>query len=172
MHTAEHLASSMFYLGAAKQSIPRAKLFASGASPVAGAYAVVHPFASAAEKTWPAAWFVEVARHLVEGGVVPVFIAGAADDVTPFSEFRVISAHLNEVKNLLSSATVFIGNDSGPAHMAAAFGVPVVVLYGPSDPVVWAPWRVPAQALVSAGPIESISPGEVIRALDEVRVAR
>jgi ADP-heptose:LPS heptosyltransferase len=172
VHTAEHLASAMFYLGAARRPIPRAKLFANGPSPVNGTYAVIHPFASAPEKTWAAVSFVDVAHHLAHAGVEPVFLAGPLDDAAPFSSFRVIAAEFDAVKNLLANATLFVGNDSGPAHMAAAFGVPVVVLFGPSDPVVWAPWRVPSRELVSDGPIDSIAPMEVIQALEGLRVAR
>jgi ADP-heptose:LPS heptosyltransferase len=39
----------------------------------------------------------------------------------------------------LASARIYIGNDSGPTHLAAAVGTPVVALFGPSDPAVWAP---------------------------------
>ncbi len=49
----------------------------------------------------------------------------------------------------MSGASLFVGNDSGPAHMAAAFGVPVVVLFGPSNPVTWAPWRTAAQVMTA-----------------------
>lgn len=172
LHTAEHLASAMFFLGAARRPIPRAKLVAKGPPPAAGTYAVIHPFASAAEKTWPASSFIEVAQHLQEGGIEPVFVAGPQDDVTPFASFRVVAAQLDAVKNLLAGAAFFAGNDSGPAHMAAAFGVPAVVLFGPSNSVIWAPWRAPAQVLVSAGPIGSIRSAEVIHALEGLRVAR
>jgi len=45
-------------------------------------------------------------------------------------------------------------------------------LFGASNPVVWAPWQVPSQVLVSEGPIESIQPIEVIEALEYLRVPR
>ena len=57
----------------------------------------------------------------------------------------------------MAGAQLFIGNDSGPAHIAAAFGVPVVVLFGPSDPVNWAPWRTEAQVLTNPGAIGGIT---------------
>jgi ADP-heptose:LPS heptosyltransferase len=173
VHTAEHLASAMFYLGAARQPIPRAKLFASRRSKPALPLAVIHPFASAPGKTWPAQSFLAVAEHLNRNGLEPVFLAGPTDEASAFSRYRTVAgAHLHDVKNLLSGATVFAGNDSGPAHMAAAFGIPVVVLFGASNPVVWAPWQVPSQVLVSEGPIESIQPIEVIEALEYLRVPR
>ena len=173
VHTAEHLASAMFYLGVPRQPVPRARLFAEGPRSLKP-YAVLHPFAATPEKTWPPERFIAVADHL-EGrqGLEPVFLAGPGADVNPFERFRVLAgAHLRDVKSLLAGASVFIGNDSGPAHMAAAFGVPVVVLFGPSDSVVWAPWRVEAETLTGGGIIDSIPVEQVIHSIDQLRVAR
>jgi ADP-heptose:LPS heptosyltransferase len=103
-----------------------------------------------------------------------VFIGGPGDDLTPFSEFQTLSgAPLQETKALLAGASLFIGNDSGPAHMAAAFGVPVVVLFGPSDPVIWAPWQVEARPLAATnGDIGTILTAQVLEALDSLRVTQ
>ena len=67
-------------------------------------------------------------------------------------------APLGEIKSLLRGAALFIGNDSGPAHMAAAFGVPVVVIFGSSDPVIWAPWRTASEVVHARGGHLSRSP--------------
>jgi ADP-heptose:LPS heptosyltransferase len=170
VHTAEHLASAMFWLGVPRTEIPRAKLFA--AAPNAeGPYAVIHPFASAAEKAWPPDRFAAVARQLQRSGVEPVFLSGPADDASPFAAFRLHrNAPLSEVKSVISGAQLFIGNDSGPAHIAAAFGVPVVVLFGPSNPVTWAPWRTAAQVLTSAEGMSGISIAQVNAAVDALKV--
>ena len=145
VHTAEHLASAMFWLGVPRSEIPRARLFADP-TPMAGSYAVIHPFASAPDKTWPAERFIEVARSL--SGLEPVFLAGPADDISPFAGFHVWKDEpLARVKSLISGAALFIGNDSGPAHIAAAFGVPSVVIFGASDPEIWGPWRTDGQVL-------------------------
>ena len=81
-----------------------------------------------------------------------VFIAGPGEDLSAFAGFRtVVGAPLEETKSLLQGASLFLGNDSGPAHMAAAFGLPVVVLFGPSDAVVWAPWQTASEVLVEPG---------------------
>jgi ADP-heptose:LPS heptosyltransferase len=170
VHTAEHLASAMFHLGVPRTEVPRARLFASPAAS-AGRVAVIHAVAATPEKTWPAARFIEVARHLRSNGLEPVFVGGPGDDLSPFSEFRTMAgAPLDDVKALLAGAAVFAGNDSGPAHMAAAFGVPVVVLFGPSDPVVWAPWKTAGQVLTGANGIASIETRDVIQALDRLKV--
>ena len=60
-------------------------------------------------------------------------------------------APLGEIVRLMRDAAFFAGNDSGPAHVAAAFGVPQIVLFGPSDSEVWAPWRTPAEILKAEG---------------------
>jgi heptosyltransferase-3 len=171
VHTAEHLASAMFWMGVPRTEIPRARLMA-GEPVLTGAYAVFHPFASTAQKTWPAERFVVVAEHLRDkAGLEPVFLAGPADDPSPFAKFWLYHCSpLDQVKSAVAGAQIFVGNDSGPAHIAAAFGVPVVVLFGPSDPVTWAPWRTQGHVLTSPDSIDRISVGEVISAADALRV--
>ncbi|MBC8164660.1 MAG: glycosyltransferase family 9 protein, partial [Bryobacteraceae bacterium] len=144
--------------------IPPARLFAerhSQTNPIA----VIHPFASAPEKTWPAQNFLTVAQHLQSRqDLEPVYIAGPGEDLTAFSEFQTLAgASMSSVKSLLSGAALFLGNDSGPAHLAAAFGVPAIVFFGPSDSVVWAPWKVESRVL-SANPISQIPVSEAIEA--------
>lgn len=153
VHTAEHLASAMFYLGAPPGPIPRARMsiLAGEQRCLKAPYAVMHPVAATADKTWPADRFRSIAEHLGHA-FTPVFIGGPGDDLSAFSGYpTVVGAPLQETKTLLAGASLFIGNDSGPAHMAAAFGVPVVVLFGPSDSVVWAPWQVASRVLVGEG---------------------
>ena len=171
VHTAEHLASAMFWLGVPKTEIPRAKLIAAP-PPDLPPYAVIHAFASSAEKTWPAERFIAVALHLKDSyGLESVFVAGPLDDTTAFSKFRVWqNTPLEMVKSLMSGAQIFIGNDSGPAHIAAAFGVPVVVLFGASDPITWAPWRTESQVLTSPEGIGGISIASVFAAVEAVKV--
>lgn len=171
VHTAEHLASAMFFLGAPIGEIPRARLF-SEPQPPSRPYAAIHPVASAPGKTWPAAGFLAVAEHLRDAlDLDPVFIGGPTDDLSAFDQYRTLrGAPLAEVKQLLSGAALFVGNDSGPAHMAAAFGLPVVVLFGPSDASVWHPWKTAAEVIRNTGGIASIAPEHVLAALDRLRV--
>jgi ADP-heptose:LPS heptosyltransferase len=65
-----------------------------------------------------------------------------------------------------------VGNDSGPAHVAAAFGVPVVVLFGPSNPVTWAPWRTEARVMTSRDDIARIQSPEVLAAAQSLASAK
>jgi len=170
MHTAEHLASAIFHLGAPRCKIPRAKLAPLG--PVTKQRtAVIHAVAAAKEKTWPAANFLVVAEQLAASGLEPVFIGSASDDLSAFSKYRMLAgAPLSEVRALLAGANVFVGNDSGPAHMAAAFEVPVVAIFGASDPAIWGPWRTAGEAVTAPGGIESVTVDQVLGALDRLRV--
>ena len=171
VHTAEHLASAMFYLGVPRVEIPRAKLFAA-VSPKVRAYAVVHPVASQPDKTWHAAGFLRAARFLHESlDLDPVFIAGPGEDLSAFRAYRtVIGAPLGEIKSLLSGAAMFLGNDSGPAHMAAAFGLPVVVIFGASDPAIWHPWRTASVVIQNPAGIQTVDDQQVLDALERMRV--
>lgn len=175
VHTAEQLASAMFYLGCPKQEIPRARLFAAppASSPP---YAVFHPIAAAEYKTWLTERFVQVAEHVRRScGLEPVFIGGASDDLSPFRQFRVLAgAPLADIKSLISGASLFFGNDSGPAHIAAAFDIPLVVLFGrPEHAVTWAPWRATSAAtLVSPKGIAAIPVQDAIACIARLNIAR
>lgn len=166
VHTAEHVASALFWLGVPKQEIPRASLYTSGPAPERTPRAIIHPFASAPGKAWPAERFAELAAWLRDEKKLPVTVVGAeTDDFAPFQSFDVLrGADLSVLKRTLQSASLFVGNDSGPAHMAAAFGLPVTVLFGASDPVIWAPWRTEAEVIASPEGLASVT-------LDQVRSA-
>jgi heptosyltransferase III len=168
-HTAEHIASAIIWLGVPLQEIPPAKLFADPErAPVAQHTVVIHPFASAADKTWPADRFLALAAHT---GLDPVFIGAARDDMTPFRPHRCVQgADLDQVKTLLANAALFIGNDSGPAHMAAAFGVPSLVFFGNSDIDLWRPWKTEATVLSDPAGIHAITLDRAVAALEHLRV--
>jgi ADP-heptose:LPS heptosyltransferase len=172
VHTAEHLASAMFYLGCPQCDIPRAQLFALSESH-RRPYAVIHPTAAAQYKTWQPGGFVTVARHLRDRyGLDPVFIGSSDDGMEPFKDFEcVIGAPLSVIISMLSKASVFVGNDSGPAHIAASFKVPLVVLFGRIEhQITWAPWQATAaRTLVDAGGISAITIEQVIAAIDSLQ---
>lgn len=170
VHTAEHLASAVFYLGVPLREIPRARLFAERREPP-WPYAVFHPVASAPDKTWTAEGFLAVAEHLkTDAGLEPVFIAGAGESLTPFAGYRtLVGAPLAQVKHLMASASLFVGNDSGPAHMAAAFAVPTVVIFGNSSPEIWGPWKTESAVLSSHAGIGDVKAEAVIEAIGKLR---
>ena len=175
VHTAEHMASAFFALGVPLEEVPRGQLFA-GEVPVLpdplqkGRYAVIHPFASAPDKRWRAERFCEVARYLNLWNIKPIFLAGPGDTVTAFREHQIMQGSLNAAKTLLSKASLFIGNDSGPAHMAAAFGTPSVVLFGASNAAIWGPWQTEAEIVVAQDGLKQVSVSRVIAAVERLRI--
>jgi ADP-heptose:LPS heptosyltransferase len=167
VHTAEHLASAVFYLGAPVTEIPRAKVLVPPLPAGRGSVVVIHPFATTPGKTWHATGFLAVAQHLKQSGLDPIFIGGGGDDFSPFHPFRAIAgAPLSEIKSLIAGASLFVGNDSGPAHMAAALGVPTVVIFGGSDPAIWGPWRTASEVVIAPAGV-----AQVLDALARLRVA-
>jgi ADP-heptose:LPS heptosyltransferase len=173
VHTAEHLASAVFFLGAPICEIPRSKLVPGAADVPAPEprTAVIHAVAATPEKTWASANFLAIAAHLAQSGLSPVFIGGAGDDLAPFRAYPTLQGSLSDLKRLLSYASLFVGNDSGPAHMAAAFGVPSVVVFGPSDPATWGPWRTAGEVVTAEGRgVGDITVTQVLGALQRLRV--
>jgi heptosyltransferase-3 len=95
-------------------------------------FAVIHPFASSSKKRWPLENFRQVAAQLV----IPVrWCAGPDEPLEGAERFD----DLYDLACWISTARVYIGNDSGIAHLAAAVGTPVVAIFLASDPRVWAP---------------------------------
>lgn len=171
VHTAEHLASAMFALGVPFQDVPQAQLFSPALpSPSNGRYAILHPFASTPSKAWPAQRFCELARYLALWKIEPLFLAGPGDNITPFSSHKVLQPSLTDTKSLISAASVFIGNDSGPAHMAAAFSIPTVVFFSTSNSAVWGPWRTESEVVLEPDGLQNLSVSRVVAALERLRI--
>jgi len=120
----------------------------------ADGYAVIHPFSGSRRKNWPLERFRELARRL--SACMPVHWCAGPEDAL---DGAVRIENLYELARWLAGARLYIGNDSGITHLAAAAGAPVVALFGPSDPHVWAPRgpRVRVLATLRPGdPIEDI----------------
>ena len=99
-------------------------------------FAAIHPFSGSPKKNWPLDHFRSLAQTLER--TMPVCWCSGADD--PPLEGAVRIDDLYELACWLARAQLYIGNDSGITHLAAAVGTPVLALYGPaSDPTVWAP---------------------------------
>lgn len=112
-----------------------------GAPPV-----VVHPGSGSPAKNWPADRFVQVIRRLREQGREVVAVLGEADVAESAVLAREVPGvpvlaglSLVELAETLAECAAFLGNDSGITHLAAAVGLPVVALFGPSDAEKWAP---------------------------------
>ena len=112
-------------------------------------YAVLIPGASPhrPEKRWPAERFAALADRLLGFGLMPAIVGSAADAGLgrivrgdgPAGDFTGKTT-LGQLAGLLADASVVIGNDTGPMHLAAALGRPCIVLFGGgSDPALTAP---------------------------------
>ena len=119
-------------------------------------FALIHPAAAFDTKTWAAANFARVAEHLGARGIASVAVVGpkearVAEEVVreariPVATFGDLS--LPELSALAARASLFVGNDSGVAHIAAAHGVPQVVVFGSSNVAHWRPWtKAPAEVV-------------------------
>jgi ADP-heptose:LPS heptosyltransferase len=166
LHTAEHQAAAFFYLGLPQKEIPRAQIFAGaehaawwdarrarlGIS-VGQPYAIVQPTASYKTKEWAPEGFAKVGEHLErQAGIAPVYSCGPGEAAVLDAVEKAAGAPLRRLEGIslaqfaaaLEGARIFVGNDSGPAHMAAALSRPVVVIFGSSSSPIWGPW--PQQA--------------------------
>ncbi len=144
VHTVEHHASAIFHLGAPESEIPKAVLRAEPGRQDRP-YAVLHVTASYFTKQWPTDRFRQIGAFLRQAhGLEPIMISGPGEGsvLAELADFTCLdSLSIDDLKSLLAGAELFVGNDSGPAHVAAAFGVPCVVIFGSSNSAVWGPWR-------------------------------
>jgi len=124
--------------------------------------ALIHPAAAFATKRWATENFARVAEVLAERGFAPVAIAAPQegeiiDELLSKSTMNVLALDLSlpEVTALAARAQVFVGNDSGIAHIAAAVGTPSVVIFGSSNVAHWRPWnRAAAEVVVEELPCQ------------------
>ena len=122
-------------------------------------------------KRWPVASFAALASALASDGLVPVVVGGASDAPlgaaiargAPNARDLTGRTDLAGLARVLAGAALAIGNDTGPMHLAAALGIPALVLFGgASDPALTAP-RGPAAVRVLRAPrLAALAPGTVI----------
>ncbi len=157
-------------------------------------FAIFHPTAAFATKQWAARNFARVAEYLNKRGLKTVAVAtkneGAvlkklvAESTVPIIAFDDLI--LPEITALASRAKLFVGNDSGIAHIAAAVNTPTVVIFGSSNRDHWRPWtEAPNEIVYEEFPCQpcpgyeckefgapkcilSIQPKRVLEAIDKV----
>jgi heptosyltransferase III len=119
-------------------------------------FALIHPAAAFDSKQWAAANFARVVEDLHARGLTSVAIA-APQEAGVLAELRAHTSvpvptfadlSLPEVTALAARARLFVGNDSGIAHIAAAVGTPSVVIFGSSNIAHWRPWTTAPAAIV------------------------
>ena len=130
----------------------KSRLSAAGFKPETGgrvSFAIIAPAAAFESKQWPLAGFVAVAKHIRETyGFPSIMIAGSGQEAiaseaasaSSCGATAITGLSLKELAALISMARLYVGNDSGPMHIAAALRRPLVAIFGPSNSSVWYPW--------------------------------
>jgi len=129
-----------------------------------GEFAILNPGAGWGAKQWPAERYGEVARELARDGVKSLInfgpgeaaLALAVEEVSEGTAQKV-TCTLPQLIALTRWARLFIGGDTGPLHLAAALGVPVVGIYGPTNPARNGPFGTRSVVLRSSSSITSHS---------------
>jgi heptosyltransferase III len=200
VHTAELQAAALCWLGLPPATIPPAKMIVNSGCrevwhanrpklglPAGQDYAVIHPTALYATKQWPPEKFAEIGALLERETKLAVLYACGPGEFTVLDAVEGAAGHrLRRLQDVsldlyaaaLSEARLFIGNDSGPAHMASALGRPVVVIFGSSSSRIWGPWPQPgSRGATPAGVLSAIqssvpSPASHLNATTPLRPAR
>ncbi|MEP7336909.1 MAG: glycosyltransferase family 9 protein [Acidobacteriota bacterium] len=130
------------------------KLIEAGVDP-AKPYAVLAPTNEFYTKRWLPDRFAEVAERLIGRGLQIVMTGAptaeqraqlkAVRSATKQKLASISSLSIGELVAVIADGKLFVGNDSGPAHIAAAVKTPLVVMFGPASSVRWRPWRAPSE---------------------------
>jgi len=125
---------------------------------------LLNPGAGWGAKQWPAERYGLVARSLLACGMLPVvhFGPGEQDLVRRVQRasgehLETISGSISELIALTRRAKLFIGGDTGPLHLAAALGIPVLAIFGPTDPARNGPYGTTSVVLRNSGSKTSLS---------------
>ena len=98
---------------------------------------LIHPGAKWALKKWDFNNFLKLAGLIAQNSLKPVILSENSAVTADISGFPTLSGlSLSELKGVLSQASVFVGNDSGPTHLAAALSTQAIALFGPTHPAL------------------------------------
>ena len=101
---------------------------------------VIHPSSGSPKKNPPLEFFLEIKEFLDAFGMESIFLLGEAEEhLKKTLKPSVFSLSPIWIAKALKTAKLYIGLDSGISHLASYVGVPSVVIYGPTDPIVWKP---------------------------------
>jgi heptosyltransferase-3 len=131
-------------------------------SRLAPGFVIVHAPSMWPYKQWPATHFRELIAQIAAAGRQVVLTGGpSAQDrelVASLANEKAIDAGVlgfGQLVTLMREAALYVGPDTSVSHLAASTGVPVVAIFGPTNPVRWSPW--PAEgsvALTKRGPVQ------------------
>jgi heptosyltransferase-3 len=163
-HSAEQQLALLGFVGVPVDDRPRTRLAVSDNArqslgkkySLQRPYALIHPTSLFATKQWSAENFARIVEYLAERKIYSIAIASPAEnsvlrDLTKAARSPVMIADdlsLPEIIALSDDASIFVGNDSGIAHIAAAVNTPTVVVFGSSNRDHWRPWTDAANEIV------------------------
>lgn len=140
----------------------------------------LHPGSGGERKRWPLeSYFELIGRLRKEGSPFFVVLSGPAEEGTLATALRGYAAGradvlyaespaLSLVAALLSLCAVYVGNDSGITHLAAAVGTPTVAIFGPTDPLRWRPYGARTRVVLSEQTcLKGLGVEGVLRAVQE-----
>jgi heptosyltransferase III len=139
----------------------------------AGETILIHPGSGSREKCWPADKYLELAQRVRDTGKPVRIILGDAElETWPAARIRAFEgvgevhrpASYVELVDALAGAAMFVGNDSGPSHLAGVLGIPTHCLFGPTSPAVWHPIG-PTVNVLRQQPLESLDVDQVFTRL-------
>jgi lipopolysaccharide heptosyltransferase II len=157
LHSAEQQLALLGWVGVPVDDRPRSRLLVTESGRTArvyrwlerGNYALLHPGTAFFTKQWSAENFARTAEFLTDRGLSVVAVGSSdretkiLDDLKNASNVSLATfddLSLPEITALASGARVFVGNDSGIAHIAAAVNTPTVIVFGSSNRDHWLPW--------------------------------
>jgi predicted lipopolysaccharide heptosyltransferase III len=165
IHSVEATMAAFQWLGVQRETPPPLRYDGrpQRMSPMLGAvrnpYVVIHPAALMETKRWEARKFAELARSLQNLGLSIVLTCGPGEESSVAEVSKdvpspqiLLGLGIPELAELIRGAKLYVGNDSGPMHLAAAVGTPIIALWGSSDSRRWRPWS--AEHVVVQNPFE------------------
>ena len=132
----------------------------------------LHPGSSSAARNWPASHWKELGSSLLRRGHSLLLITGEADEAQRIELSSLDCEHANglDLTSLalrMASCDFYLGHDTGVSHLAAALGLPALILFGPSDPKIWAPQGHGVRILCADSSLPALQPEHVLRAILE-----
>jgi len=160
--------------------MPRLPVSAAGHLPVsASSTLAVHPGSGSERKNWPEAKWIELLQQLTRTDVRLLLVGGEAEQERWHRLLKALPAdRVSEAKNLplrelaqrLASCAVFLGHDSGITHLAAAVGLPTLVLWGESADNIWRPQAEKLVIIKETGGLHDLTVSRVLEELARFRV--
>lgn len=137
----------------------------------------IHPGSGGQQKCWPLSHFATIITELWQHNIPVILLAGPADHerinalrnllpsppTTPLLQL-IQDAPLLAVAQALRHCQSYLGNDTGITHLAALLGIPTLVLFGPSDPIIWKPIG-PAVTVLKEPNLDALTPQTIYNQL-------